>query len=90
MTNFYAIPMAVADTDAETIVRAMEWQDKIQSIDQDIGNQTMVVLEFLVLVSRSHPRSGITNLIACCRAHRLVTRQKSPCRDDWMTSTTCW
>ncbi|KAE8372282.1 hypothetical protein BDV26DRAFT_286079 [Aspergillus bertholletiae] len=54
--SFDAIPMATAQVDEETILRAMEWQDKIKAIDKDIHGRTMVLFEFLVLAEVAWPR----------------------------------
>lgn len=51
MANFRALPMATVTLDEESIVRAMEWHDKLAAIDKDIQGLTMVIIECLVLVS---------------------------------------
>lgn len=59
MSHFRAVPMATTDLDEATIVRAIEWHDIIESVDRDIHNNTMLILEFLVL---SDPIGGVARV----------------------------
>lgn len=51
MTNFRALPLAMVDLDEDTIVRTIEWHDRVRGVDPQIHGLTMTVLELLVFVS---------------------------------------
>ncbi|KAH6868918.1 hypothetical protein B0T10DRAFT_501968, partial [Thelonectria olida] len=59
MTNFRALPLAVADLDVDTIVRTIEWHDSVRDVDPQIHELTMTVLELLVF---SPPIGGISEV----------------------------
>ncbi|KAI1029281.1 hypothetical protein LB504_010717 [Fusarium proliferatum] len=59
MTNFRALPLAIADLDVDTIVRTIEWHDKVRNVDPQIHGLTMTVLELLVFCA---PIGGISEV----------------------------
>ncbi|KAJ4221071.1 hypothetical protein FSOLCH5_014134 [Fusarium solani] len=59
MTNFRALPLAMADLDEDTIVRTIEWHDRVRDVDPQIHGLTMTVLELLVFAP---PIGGISEV----------------------------
>ncbi|GJC80879.1 hypothetical protein ColLi_03717 [Colletotrichum liriopes] len=59
MTNFRALPLATADLDEDSIIRAIEWHDRVRDVDPQIFGLTMTVLELLVFHS---PIGGLSEV----------------------------
>ncbi|KAE8419580.1 hypothetical protein BDV36DRAFT_282212 [Aspergillus pseudocaelatus] len=49
MKSFRAVSMGVSHLKEDTIVRALNWQEEIRSIDEAVYDRTMIIFEFFVL-----------------------------------------
>ncbi|KAI9146828.1 hypothetical protein HJFPF1_13396 [Paramyrothecium foliicola] len=59
MANMQVLTMGIADIDEATIVRTLEWAEKVLAIDKEVHKLTMVVPEFLVF---SQPVGGAAHV----------------------------